>query len=88
MNELAPFYDPLQYYLFFFCAGRMGGLKIYDYRTIRMEHAQGSQWWLITHKECILAVNSPLCILVVVFFNSISLTLLQRQSKTLLTFWS
>jgi len=58
--------------------GRMGGLKIYDYKTIRTEHAQGSQWRLITHKECTLAANFLLCILVVAFFSSILSTLLPR----------
>jgi hypothetical protein len=86
MNELTPFYNPLQYFLFS-SSKKMGGMKICSYRTIKTEHTQGSQWWLITHKECTLAVNSSLCISVVAFFSNISSTLLPRQNKTLLTFW-
>ncbi len=52
----------------------MSGLKICDYKTIRTEHAQGSQWRLITHKECILTMNSSLCISMVAFLNNISPT--------------
>jgi hypothetical protein len=38
----------------------MEGLKIYGYKTIKMEHTQWFQWQLITHKECTLATNFPL----------------------------
>jgi hypothetical protein len=36
-------------YQFFFLPRRMNGLKICGYRTIKTNHAQWFQWWLITH---------------------------------------
>ncbi len=84
MNELVPYYDPLQYLLLFLTREDEWSENLCLQNN---QDAQGSQWRLITHKECTLVPNSPLYISVVAFFNSILSTLLLRQSRTLLTFW-
>jgi hypothetical protein len=85
MNELTPSYNPLQYLLLFLA--REDGWS----KNLRLQNNQdgartGSQWWLITHKECTLATNSSFYISVVAFFSNISSTLLLRHNRTFLTF--